>query len=69
MLARFIRRKAPSFNVANYYAIYQFLPFPVTESSVETLNACGEAVRPASEQARVAESGRTAPRIVWDNCS
>ena len=47
-------------NVANYYYIYQL--FPVAESSSETLNACGEAVRPVFHQARVAESGRTAPR-------
>ncbi|MCK4847600.1 MAG: hypothetical protein KAT16_01095 [Candidatus Heimdallarchaeota archaeon] len=56
-----------AFNVANYYIIYQFLQVSVTESSVETLNACGEAVRPALMQAHVIESGRTAPNIVCDN--
>ena len=57
-----------AFNVANYYAIYQFLLVPVAESSAETLNACGEAVRPVFHQARVVESGRTAPKTVWNNC-
>ncbi|MHA2248085.1 MAG: RNA-guided endonuclease InsQ/TnpB family protein, partial [Candidatus Hodarchaeales archaeon] len=56
-------------NIANYYYIYQLLLFPVAESSAETLNACGEAVRPVFHQARVTESGRTAPKIAWDNCS
>ncbi|MHA2202754.1 MAG: RNA-guided endonuclease InsQ/TnpB family protein [Candidatus Hodarchaeales archaeon] len=52
-------------NLANYYYIYQILLFPVAESSAETLNACGEAVRPVYQQARVAESGRTAPKMAW----
>ena len=60
------RDQNAAFNLANYYAIYQFLLFPVAESSAETLNACGEAVRPASEQARVAEAGRTAPKTGWN---
>jgi len=34
---------------------------------VETLNACGEAVRLASMQARVVESGRIAPILTSDN--
>ncbi len=61
------RDQNAAFNVANYYIIYQFLLSPVAESSAETLNACGEAVRPASEQARVDESGRTAPKTVCNN--
>ncbi|PWI46812.1 transposase, partial [Candidatus Heimdallarchaeota archaeon B3_Heim] len=56
------RDQNAALNVANYYIIYQFLLFPVAESSAETLNACGEAVRPAFEQARNEESGRTAPK-------
>ncbi len=63
------RDQNAAFNVANYYAIYQFLLFPVAESSAETLNACGEVVRPVFHQARVAESGRTAPKPVWNHCS
>ncbi len=62
------RDQNAAFNIANYYAIYQDLLFSVAESSAETLNACGEAVRPAFQQARVAESGRTAPKTVWTNC-
>ncbi len=61
------RDQNAALNVANYYTIYQFLLFSVAESSAETLNACGEVVRPASEQARVVESGRTAPRTVGDD--
>jgi len=34
---------------------------PVAESSAETLNACGEAVRPVHFQARLDEAGRQAP--------
>ncbi|MFX1283394.1 MAG: hypothetical protein ACFFB5_07055, partial [Promethearchaeota archaeon] len=56
-------------NIANYYYIHQHLLFPVAESSAETLNACGEVVRPVFHQARLNESGRAAPRIAWDNCS
>ena len=41
--------------------------FSVAESSAETLNACGEAVRPALMQARVVESGRIAPILTGDN--
>ncbi|MHA2243488.1 MAG: hypothetical protein ACXADY_00830 [Candidatus Hodarchaeales archaeon] len=41
---------------------------PVTGSSAEALNACGEGVRPASEQANFAESGRTALKTVWNHC-
>jgi putative transposase len=63
------RDQNAAFNVANYYTIYQLLLFPVAESSAETLNACGEAVRPASEQARVVESGRNAPKTVCNNLS
>jgi putative transposase len=33
---------------------------PVAESSAETLNACGETVRPAKRQARLSEAGRQA---------
>ena len=56
-------------NIANYYAIYQLLLLPVAESSAETLNACGEVVSPASERARVYESGSTAPNTGWNFCS
>ncbi|PWI47325.1 transposase, partial [Candidatus Heimdallarchaeota archaeon B3_Heim] len=63
------RDQNAAFNVANYYTIYQFLLFPVAESSAETLNACGEVARPAFQQARVDESGRTAPRTVCNNFS
>ena len=62
------RDQNAAFNVANYYTIYQLLLFPVAESSVETLNACGEVVRSVSEQTRVVESGRTAPKTVGNNC-
>ena len=34
------RDQNAALNVANYYTIYQFLLFPVAESSAETLNAC-----------------------------
>ena len=37
------------------------LDMSVAESSAETLNACGETVRPAYVQARLNESGKTAP--------
>jgi putative transposase len=57
-----------AFNIANYYSIYRPLIDSVAESSTETLNACGEVVRPASEQARFNESGRTAPKMSWNNC-
>ena len=43
------------------------LIIPVAGSSTETLNACGEAVRPVYQQARVEESGRTAPIPTGDN--
>ncbi|MHA1979301.1 MAG: hypothetical protein ACW98I_20535 [Candidatus Hodarchaeales archaeon] len=43
------------------------LIIPVAESSAETLNACGEAVRPVYQQARVCESGRIAPILTSDN--
>ncbi|MFX0181865.1 MAG: hypothetical protein ACFE95_02185 [Candidatus Hodarchaeota archaeon] len=33
---------------------------PVAESSAETLNACGETVRPTYRQARFCEPGRQA---------
>jgi putative transposase len=56
-------------NIANYYTIYQFLLFPVAESSAETLNACGETVRPVLIQACFDESGRTAPRATSNNSS
>jgi hypothetical protein len=36
------------------------LIIPVAESSAETLNACGEAVRPVYQQVRVVEAGRIA---------
>ena len=62
MASRLIRRKAA--NQSGKSCV-----FPVGESSAETLNACGEAVRPALMQARVAESGRTAPKIVKNNFS
>ncbi|MHA1944712.1 MAG: RNA-guided endonuclease InsQ/TnpB family protein [Candidatus Hodarchaeales archaeon] len=61
------RDQNAALNIANYYAIYQNQLFPVAESSAETLNACGEAVRPALMQARVVESGRTAPKGTSDN--
>ncbi|PWI48913.1 hypothetical protein CEE45_04065 [Candidatus Heimdallarchaeota archaeon B3_Heim] len=43
------------------------LIIPVAESSAETLNACGEAVRPVYQQARVEEAGRIAPIPTGDN--
>jgi putative transposase len=54
-------------NVAHYYTIYQNQLFSVAESSAETLNVCGEVVRPALMQARVNESERTAPKTVGNN--
>ncbi|MHA2113606.1 MAG: hypothetical protein ACXAC6_18355 [Candidatus Hodarchaeales archaeon] len=33
---------------------------PVAESSAETLNACGETIRPVNLQARLDEAGRQA---------
>ena len=36
----------------------------VAESSAETLNACGETVRPADLPARLDESGRIAPSSI-----
>ncbi len=61
------RDQNAAFNIAAYYTIYQLLIFPVAESSAETLNACGEAVRPALKQARVVESGSTAPSTDCNN--
>jgi len=61
------RDQNAALNIANYYTMYHLLLFPVTESSAETLNACGEAVRPAFLQARVVESGRTAPTVASNN--
>ncbi|MFX0182483.1 MAG: RNA-guided endonuclease InsQ/TnpB family protein [Candidatus Hodarchaeota archaeon] len=61
-----------SLNVANFYYIYQPLIDPVAASSAETLNACGEVVRPVQKRARVEEAGRTASNLNWDhghNCS
>ncbi|MFX0185613.1 MAG: RNA-guided endonuclease InsQ/TnpB family protein [Candidatus Hodarchaeota archaeon] len=58
------RDQNAAFNIANYYFIYQSLIKSVAESSAETLNACGEAVRLADQQVRVGESGRTAPKSV-----
>ncbi len=43
------------------------LIIPVAESSAETLNACGEAVRPVNQQASVEEAGRNAPILTSDN--
>ncbi len=43
------------------------LIIPVAESSAETLNACGEAVRPVYQQARVVEAGRIALIPTGDN--
>ena len=63
------RDQNAAFNIANYYTIYHFLLFPVAESSAETLNACGEVVRPVLLQARVVESGRTAPSSACNNLS
>jgi putative transposase len=57
-----------SLNVANYYFIYQPLIDPVAASSAETLNACGEAVRPAQKRVRLEEAGRTASMTDWDSC-
>jgi putative transposase len=54
------RDQNAAFNIEAYYNIYQFLIFPVVESSAETLNACGETVRPDNVQARLDESGRQA---------
>lgn len=45
----------------------ELLIVPVAESSAETLNACGEAVRPVYRQVRVVEAGRTAPIPTGDN--
>jgi len=61
------RDQNAAFNVGNYYTIYQFLLFPVAESSAETLNACGEVVRPALKQAHLVESGSTAPKTTWNS--
>lgn len=55
-------------NVANYYYIYQPLIAPVAASSAETLNACGEAIRPVAQQARLEEPGRIAPETTGNNC-
>jgi len=57
-----------SLNVANYYYIYQPLIDSVAASSAETLNACGETVRPAQKRARVEEAGRTASMTDGDSC-
>ena len=54
--------------VENYYTIYRPLIDSVTESSAETLNASGETVRPAPEQARLDEAGRQALMRTRDNC-
>ena len=61
------RDQNAAFNIANYYTIYQFLLFPVAESSAETLNACGEVVRPALKQAHLVESGSIAPKTTCNN--
>ena len=45
----------------------ELLIVPVAESSAETLNACGEAVRPVYLQVRVVEAGRTALIPTGDN--
>jgi hypothetical protein len=55
-------------NLKQYFEIYVltqvsqvFSDNSVAESSAETLNACGETVRPVCLQARLDESGRQAP--------
>jgi putative transposase len=63
------RDQNAAFNIANYYNIYHFHLFPVAESSTDTLNACGEAIRPAIVQARFVESGSTAPKTTCDYLS
>jgi putative transposase len=63
------RDQNATLNIANYYTIYHFRIFPVAESSAETLNACGKAARPAFKQARLVESGSTAPSTTCDNLS
>ncbi|MHA2217081.1 MAG: RNA-guided endonuclease InsQ/TnpB family protein [Candidatus Hodarchaeales archaeon] len=63
------RDQNAAFNIANYYTIHQFSLFPVAESSAETLNACGEVVRPVLKQVRFVESGSTAPKTTCDNLS
>jgi putative transposase len=62
------RDQNAAFNVANYYYIYQPLIDSVAESSAETLNACGEMVRPASTQAQLDEAGREALMKTRNNC-
>ncbi|MHA2202340.1 MAG: zinc ribbon domain-containing protein [Candidatus Hodarchaeales archaeon] len=54
------RDQNATLNVTNYYYIYHSRIDPVTESSVETLNACEEVVKPVFQQARVIESGSQA---------
>ncbi len=49
------------------YIKQELLIVPVAESSAETLNACGEAVRPVYQQVRVVEAGRTALIPTGDN--
>ncbi len=63
------RDQNAALNLANYYYIYLPLINSVAESSAETLNACGDAVSPVYHQARIHESGRTAPKIAWNHCS
>jgi putative transposase len=61
------RDQNAALNVANYYQIYHFLLFPVAESSAETLNAYGDAIRPEVKQARVNEAGRAALKTAMYN--
>ncbi|MHA2055558.1 MAG: RNA-guided endonuclease InsQ/TnpB family protein [Candidatus Hodarchaeales archaeon] len=60
----FDRDHNAALNLEQYFYLYilsQVIPAnPVAESSAETLNACGETVRPAYGQARPDESGRQA---------
>ncbi|MFX0205905.1 MAG: RNA-guided endonuclease InsQ/TnpB family protein [Candidatus Hodarchaeota archaeon] len=58
-------------NLAHYFEFFllsQLIPVPpVTESSAETLNACGETVRPVNTQARLEEAGRQALSMIGFN--
>jgi putative transposase len=63
------RDQNAALNLANYVTIYHPLLSSVAESSTETLNACGKAVRPALKQARLVESGSPAPLTNCNNLS
>jgi putative transposase len=68
----FDRDHNAALNLEQYFYLYilsQVIPAnPVAESSAETLNACGETVRPAYGQARPDESGRQALTKIGPKC-